>query len=353
MTSDRDRRATSHEPRATVRTVASTHRRRAAVIVGGVVLLGGLAVASMFVGSGDIPPEHVIAALRSGTGTPVDLLVRDYRVPRTLLAIVVGAALGVAGAIIQGITRNPLAEPGILGVNAGAYTAVVLAAAFLGTALSVTHVVFALGGALLAAVVVYVIGTTGVAGGTATKLVLTGTAFGAVLTGLGFAVTLMLPDVFDKVRFWSAGSLQNRQFDTLWTVLPFIAVGLAVAMTLPRSLNAIALGEDVAVSLGAHPVRTKLVGVLAVTLLCGAATAAAGPIVFVGLMVPHALRSIVGPDQRWIVPLALVAAPSLVLAADILGRVIVSSELPVGVVTAFIGAPVLIALTRRKDVRGL
>jgi iron complex transport system permease protein len=162
-----------------------------------------------------------------------------------------------------------------------------------------------------------------------------------------------MPEVFDRIRFWSAGSLQNRQFDTLLAVLPFIAVGAFIALLLPRALNALALGDDVAVALGSKPALTKTAAVAAVTLLCGAATAAAGPIAFVGLMVPHAVRSIVGPDQRWIVPLSILAAPILMLTADIIGRVVVSSELPAGVVTAFIGAPVLIALVRRKGARGL
>lgn len=331
---------------------ASTPRRLATIVVG-LVLLALLAVASLFIGSGDIPPAEAWRLLLEGDGSSNAVIVREYRVPRTLLAIVVGIALGLSGAIIQAITRNPLADPGILGVNAGAYTAVVLAAAFLGSSLTGAHVAFSLAGALLASLVVYGIGTTGPAAGTPTKLVLTGTAFGAVLTGISFAVTLTRPEVFDRVRFWAAGSLQNRQFDTLWAVLPFIIAGVALALLLPRALNALALGDDVAVALGSRPALTKLVGVAAVTLLCGAATAAAGPIAFVGLMIPHALRSLVGPDQRWIVPLSLLAAPILMLAADLLGRVAVSSELPAGVVTAFLGAPVLIALTRRKGARGL
>lgn len=327
--------------------------RRAAAIVVGIVLLAGLTVASVFVGSGDITPAQVWAALGHHSGSTTDLLVRDFRVPRTLLAIVVGIALGLAGAIIQPLTRNPLADPGILGVNAGAYCAVVLAAAFLGPSIDLTLVLCAMVGALLAALVVYGVGNAGPAGGTPTKLVLTGVALGAVLSGVSFAITLTSPEVFDKIRFWSAGSLQGRQLDTFWAVLPFIAVGVAIALVMPRALNALSLGDDVAVALGSRPVVTKAAGVVAVTLLCGAATAAAGPIAFVGLMVPHALRSIVGPDQRWIMPLALLAAPILLLSADILGRLVVSSELPVGVVTAFLGAPVLIALTRRKGARGL
>lgn len=327
--------------------------RRAAAIVVGIVLLAGLTVASVFVGSGDLSAAQVWAALGDNSGSTTDLLVREFRVPRTLLAIVVGIALGLAGAIIQPLTRNPLADPGILGVNAGAYCAVVLAATFLGPSVDLTLVLCALAGALLAALIVYGVGNTGPAGGTPTKLVLTGVALGAVLSGLAFAVTLTRPDVFDKIRFWSAGSLQGRQFDTLWAVLPFIGVGVVIALLMPRALNALSLGDDLAVALGSRPAATKAAGVVAVTLLCGAATAAAGPIAFVGLMVPHALRSIVGPDQRWIMPLALLAAPILLLAADILGRVVVSAELPVGVVTAFLGAPVLIALTRRKGARGL
>jgi iron complex transport system permease protein len=319
----------------------------------GVGLLALLTVASVFIGSGDIPVADVWAALQQDSGRSTDLIVRQFRIPRTLLAIVVGIALGLAGAIIQPLTRNPLADPGILGVNAGAYAAVVGAAAILGSSMTTVLVGFAMIGALVAAVIVYGVGTTGPAGGTPTRLVLTGVALGAVLTGISFAVTLVKPEVFDRVRFWSAGSLQGRQFDTLWAVLPFIVLGTIIALLLPRALNALSLGEDLAVSLGSRPGTTKLAGVLAVTLLCGAATAAAGPIAFVGLMVPHALRAIVGPDQRWIIPLSLLAAPVLLLTADILGRVVVSAELPVGVVTAFLGAPVLIALTRRKGVRGL
>ncbi|MEA5119243.1 MAG: iron chelate uptake ABC transporter family permease subunit [Propionicimonas sp.] len=328
-------------------------RRRVAVVAVGLGLLALVMLASLFVGSGDLPVAAVWQALGQDSGSSTDLIVRQYRVPRTLLAVVVGAALGLSGAIIQAITRNPLADPGILGVNAGAYTAVVFAAAVLGPSLSVTHVVIALAGALLAALVVYGIGTVGPAGGTATKLVLTGTALGAVLTGISFAVTLTRPEVFDRIRYWSAGSLQGRQFDTLWAVLPFIAAGTVIALLLPRALNALALGDDTAVALGSRPALTKLAGVAAITLLCGAATAAAGPIAFIGLMVPHALRALVGPDQRWIVPLSLIVAPILLLVADMIGRLVAAAELPAGVVTAFVGAPVLILLTRRVPGRSL
>ncbi|HOA27960.1 MAG TPA: iron chelate uptake ABC transporter family permease subunit, partial [Arachnia sp.] len=174
------------------------------------------------------PPTHLEPhdPRHADDGSTTSLLIREFRVPRTLIAIMVGIALGLAGAVIQAITRNPLADPGILGVNAGAYTAVVIAAAFLGSSLSAGHVIFSLVGALLASLIVYGIGTTGQAGGTPTKLVLTGTALGAVLSGVSYAITLTMPEVFDKIRFWSAGSLQNRQFDTPWATLPFIVVGV-------------------------------------------------------------------------------------------------------------------------------
>lgn len=333
--------------------VRSTARRGVLAGAVGLVVLAGLGVLSLFVGSGSIPIADAWAALWDQSGSSTALIMREYRVPRTLLAIVVGIAFGLAGAVIQPLTRNPLADPGILGVNAGAYCAVVVAAAVIGSTVNITLVVFALVGALVAAVLVYAVGNTGQAGGTPSKLVLTGVATGAVLSGVSFAITLAVPSVFDRVRFWSAGSLQNRQFDTLWTVLPFVVAGAVLALLLPRALNALALGDDLAATLGSRPALTKTAGVVAVTLLCGSATAAAGPIAFVGLMVPHAVRSVVGPDQRWVLPLCLVAAPILFLSADILGRVLVSSELPVGVVTAFLGAPVLIYLTRRKGARGL
>jgi len=322
-------------------------RRLGAVVLIGVVALVLAAAASLFVGSGDITAAQAWnALLRGGTG-PTELIVREVRVPRTLLAITVGAALGVAGALMQAITRNPLADPGILGVNAGAYAAVVVAAALLGSTIGTTHVLIALAGAAAASAVVYLVGTSGPGGGTPAKLVLTGVALSAILSGVGYAVTLLRPEVFDRVRFWSAGSLQGRGYEDLWTVLPFIAAGLMVAMLLPRALDALALGDDVAAGLGARPGLVRVVAAVAITLLCGAATAAAGPISFVGLIVPHTLRLLVGPDWRRLLPLCLLASPLLLLVADVLGRVVAPVELAAGVVTAAVGAPLLIALVNR------
>lgn len=321
------------------------------VVVSGVAILGILTVASVFIGSGGLSPQTVLAAL-SGDGDPSTvLIINEYRVPRTIIAILVGMALGVAGSLIQATTRNPLADPGILGVNAGAYTAVVFTSAALGPAIGEAHVWGALVGAFVAALIVTTIGTTGPGSGTPAKLVLTGMAFGAVLSGISFAVTLTRPDVFDRVRYWSVGSIQGRGYSDLLAVLAPILIGCLIALMLPRALNALTLGEEAASSLGAHPALTRWTALGAITLLCGAATAAAGPISFVGLLVPHAIRSLTGPNWRVIVPLSLIAGPILVLGADILGRLLTTGELPVGVVTALVGAPVLIVLARRTGTR--
>ncbi|WP_202912098.1 FecCD family ABC transporter permease [Nesterenkonia muleiensis] len=349
-----------HELQAAQR-LSSPGRRRLLVILIGASALAALCWSSLFIGSGDISAHHVSETLTrwiAGDLPPesrstTELLILERRVPRTLLAVLVGAALGAAGVLMQAMTRNPLADPGLLGVNAGAYTAVVLGSTTLGTTIGGAHVWLAMTGALVVGVAVYIIGTTGPMGASPAKLVLTGVAIAALLTGISFAITLTMPHVFDRVRFWSAGSLQGRGFDELGAVLPFILAGTALGLLLPRALNALSLGDDAAVALGARPGLTRITGLAAVTLLCGAATAAAGPLSFIGLMVPHALRILVGPDHRWLIPLSLLAAPILVLTADVLARVVVSAELPAGVVTAFLGAPVLIWLTRRKAVKNL
>lgn len=327
--------------------------RGAIVAVAAVAVLMPLMVLSLFIGSGNFTVDQVIEAVFGGGDSTRDLLIREYRLSRTLLAALVGAALGVAGTLMQALARNPLADPGILGVNAGAYFAVVLAAVAMGPVLGLGHVGIALVGACLATIVVWVIGSTGPAAGTATKLVLTGVALGAVLTGVAYAISLLNPAVFDRVRYWNAGSLQGRTFEDLNAVLPFLVAGIVVALFMPRALNALGLGDDVAVALGSRPALTRVVGLVAITLLCGAATAVAGPLSFIGLLAPHALRSLVGPDHRWLVPLSAVGAAALMVGADMLARVLTQAELPAGVVTAFIGAPVLVYLARRKGAKGL
>ncbi|NQX12810.1 iron chelate uptake ABC transporter family permease subunit [Microbacteriaceae bacterium VKM Ac-2855] len=333
--------------------LAHSTATRLGVIGAALVVVVGLAGASLFIGSGDIAPDAVWQALLHGGTDTNAVLVTQFRVPRTLLGVVVGISLGLAGALIQAVTRNPLADPGILGVNQGAYFTVVLSITIAGVADITNYVWWSFLGAGLAAIVVYLIGSRGRSGATPVRLVLAGVALSAVLQGITFTITLLNPDIFDKIRFWQAGSLQGRQIEIFWGVLPFAVTGMIIALLLARSLNAIALGDDLATSLGARIVRTRLIAVVAITLLCGSATAATGPIGFLGLMVPFLARSFVGPDQRWVLPLSAVFAPIVFLSADIVGRVVIEGEMPVGVVAAFVGAPVLILLVRRAKVSGL
>ncbi|MFI2704827.1 iron chelate uptake ABC transporter family permease subunit [Cellulosimicrobium composti] len=334
--------------------VARTNARRGLGLVVALVALVLAVVLSLVVGSKPVPLGTVWDALTAYDGSSGHVVVRDLRVPRTLVGLLVGTALGVAGALIQAMTRNPLADPGILGVNAGAAFAVVLAVALLGLTDVGSFVWFAFLGAVVATVAVYAIGSQGRGGATPVRLTLAGVALGAVLTGLSQGVTLLDPAAFDRLRFWTAGSLAGRTTETAATIAPFVLAGLVLALVVARPLNGVALGDDLARSLGAHVGRTRVLVGVAVMLLCGAATAAAGPIAFVGLMVPHVARWAVGPDQRWILPYAAVLAPVLLLVSDVVGRVVVSpGELQVGIVTAFVGAPVLVALVRRSSASGL
>ena len=331
----------------------TTGRRAAlaAVVLVAVLLLAALL--SLSVGARAIPVSTVLDALFSHDASPDHAVVWDGRVPRTALGVVAGLALGVAGALIQGITRNPLADPGVLGVNAGAAFAVVLAVGFLGIDSSLGYIWFAFLGALLATVAVYLVGTGGRHDIDPIRLTLAGVALGAVLTGVGSGLALLRPEAFDQLRTWTIGTLDIRSLTPTWTILPFVLVGLALAIACGRGLNAVALGDDLARSLGVSATRTRVCCLLAITLLAGSATAAAGSIGFIGLMVPHAARRICGPDQRWIIVLSALIAPVILLLADVLGRVIIAGEMQVGIVTAFIGAPVLIALARRRRLEHL
>jgi len=321
----------------------------------GVAALVGLIGASLAIGARDIPLSTVLDALRYGRDVTLDAaVVVDGRLPRTLIGLLAGVGLGVSGALIQAVTRNPLADPGILGVSFGAAFAVAIAVGVLGITTPTGYVWFAFLGALVATVVVYLIGSAGRHSASPVRLVLAGVAVGAVLSGITSAVVLADPEGFAAMRAWEAGSIADRGWAAIGPVWPFIAVGVVIALALTPSLNAVALGDDLAASLGAHVLRTRILAVVAVTLLAGGATALAGPIAFVGLMVPHLARWIVGPDQRWIVANTVVLAPILLLLADVLGRVITRpGELPVGIVTAFVGAPVLIILIRRQRVSAL
>ncbi|HST43051.1 MAG TPA: iron chelate uptake ABC transporter family permease subunit [Conexibacter sp.] len=309
---------------------------------------------SLALGARSIPLSEVIGVLLHPDGSQNSTIVHELRLPRTLLGIGVGAALGLAGALMQALTRNPLADPGLLGINAGAAAAVVVAVGLLGIGGLTGYVWFSFVGAGAAAVVVYLLAAAGRGGATPVRLALAGTAVTAALLSFTQAITLLDRDAFDTWRFWWVGSLAGRDAETLAQVAPFLIVGALLALSLARPLNALALGDDAGRALGAHIHRTRALGGLAITLLCGAATAAAGPIAFIGLAIPHVARAIVGPDQRWVLAYSLVLAPLLLLVADVMGRLIVSpEELQVGVVTAFLGAPIFVLLVRRRRIAQL
>ena len=264
-----------------------------------------------------------------------------------MLGLLVGAALGLSGAVMQALTRNPLADPGLLGINAGASAAVVTAITFFGVTSLSGYVWFAFLGAAAVGALVWFLG--GSRGATPVRLALAGTAISAALYGYLQAVMIMDDAALDRMRFWTVGSLASATDDDRRAGAPFLAVGTLLALALARPLNAVAMGDDTARALGANLNRTRALSMAAATVLCGAATAACGPIVFVGLMVPHVVRSFTGPDLRWILPYAAVLSPVLLLGADVLGRIVARpAELQVGIVTALLGGPVFIFLVRRR-----
>ena len=317
-----------------------------------VVLVCGLSIA---VGSRSIDPGTVWRALTDSGFTGDDaVVIRELRIPRTLLGVLVGLSLGAAGALMQGHTRNPLGDPGLLGVAAGASAAVVLAIFVLGVGTPSGYVWFAFGGALLGSVAVFAIGSSGRGGATPVSLALAGAAISALLYALVRAVLVTDSSTLDSYRFWVVGSLAGRDSSVGWQVLPFIAVGLVLAMANSPALNLLGLGEDVARGLGQNVLLARVVGITGITLLTGAATAACGPIGFVGLVVPHVARAVTGPDHRWLVPYSALMGVVLLLAADVVGRVVVRpGELQVGIVLALVGAPFFIALVRRRTLAAL
>lgn len=333
---------------------SNTTSRRIAFLAVAVVLICLVFALSLWVGARALEFGEVWRVLWHPNASETSYIVHEMRLPRSLLALMIGMALGVAGALIQALTRNPLADTGILGVGAGASFAVVVGVAFFGVTALSQYMWLAFVGAVLVTVLVYALGSIGSIGATPVRLTLVGVALGALLGGFSSAITMLNPDSFSDVLRWSAGSLAGRGWDTLGTVLVPIGIGLLLALVCGRPLNAVSLGDDVARSLGASVLRTRILVIVAVTLLAGAAAAAAGPVGFVGLMVPHIVRWFTGPDQRWIIPFSAVGAALLLLGADVLGRVALAPrELEVGIVTAFIGAPVLIALARRRNVSAL
>jgi iron complex transport system permease protein len=320
---------------------------------------GGLAVAaaalaavcllSIWLGAKPISPAVVWQVLWHREDSVDATIIWDYRLPRTLIGLLAGVALGLAGVLMQALTRNPLADPGLLGVTLGASAAVVVAIGFAGVSALIGYVWFALAGAAVAAAMAYVLGGAGRAGAAPDRIILAGAAISAVLAAFISAVLLRRPDVFQTFRYWDVGSIAGRGMDVVGPIAPFAIAGALIAMLLARPLNVLALGEEAGRSLGVAAARIRLWTAIAITLLCGAATAAAGPIGFVGLIVAHLTRFLTGPDLRWAMPYAALLSPLLLLAADVAGRLVARpSELAVGLVTALIGAPLFIAVARRR-----
>ncbi len=325
--------------------------RRLLPLAVAVLLLLAVCVLSIAVGARWFPPGLVWRVLLHPDGSEASAVVHDLRVPRTLLGLLVGAALGVAGTLMQAVTRNPLADPGLLGVNAGSSLAMVVGFTALGTDSVTGQLGWSFAGAALAAAAVYAVGTQRATGATPVRLVLAGAAVSAALLAVVQGMILLDPIALDRFRFWAVGALSGRDLGVAGAVTAPVLLGLAVALVLGRALNAFALGEDSAHALGARPGLVRAGALVAITVLCGSATAAAGPVSFLGLVVPHLARRFAGADQRWVAVWALLLGPLLFLGSDVIGRVIDRpAEIQVGVVCAFLGAPVLIALTRRSKV---
>lgn len=315
------------------------------------VLLAALllvVLASLAIGARSIAPTTVLNALMHFDPANGDHAVVMSRLVRTMAGLVVGLSLGLAGTAMQGVARNPLADPGILGINAGAALAVVAGIFFFGVTSVSNYLWFAFAGSAVAAVVVYTVASLGRSGATPVKLALAGAAVAAGMGSLLNAMLVTSQDSLELFRTWQVGALAGKSWDSILSVAPFVAVGVVILLSTGKLLNTLALGDDMARGLGQRPGLGRAVSAIGIVLLCGSATALAGPIGFIGLVVPHLLRGLVGPDYRWLLPLSLITAPTVLLLADVVGRVVLlPSEVPAGILAAMIGAPVFIAVVRR------
>ncbi|MFE2634140.1 FecCD family ABC transporter permease [Streptomyces scopuliridis] len=306
---------------------------------------------SLAVGARAVAPSAVVDALLYGGHSDDAEVIRQLRVPRTLIGLMVGAALALAGTVLQGITRNPIADPGILGISQGSSVGVVLAIAFAGVHTLSGYVWYAFAGAAVASVAVYAIASSGRGGATPVKLALGGAAINALLVSVTMGVLTTSAATLDEFRFWQVGSIAGRDAEVAGQVWPFLLLGTVLVISVARGLDALALGEDVAKGLGQNVAAVRIVGGLGATVLTGVAVAAAGPIAFIGLAVPHIARAIVGSDHRWVLPMAALIGPVMLLVSDVIGRIVFPpSEVPAGVMTALLGVPFLVALVRRKAV---
>jgi iron complex transport system permease protein len=336
--------------------VPSRHRggrRRVLWLAALIVLLVAAAALSVAVGARLVDAADVWAGLAGSTDTAASAAVAK-RVPRTILAVLVGAALAVSGAVLQGATRNPLADPQILGINGGAALAVVIGIAFFGLTSGTGYIWAALIGAAAAALFVFAIGSLGRGGPTPLKLALAGAVTAVAFSSLLSAILLPRVDVMNVFRFWQVGGVGGATPDSILQVLPFLAAGAVVCFASASALNTLALGDELAAGLGARVRTARLLSVGGAVVLCGAATAVAGPIGFVGLIVPHICRLLVGVDHRWLLPFSALGGAILLTVSDVIGRVAARpQEIEVGIVTALIGAPFFIALVRRQRMRAL
>ncbi|GAA1247098.1 MULTISPECIES: iron ABC transporter permease [Streptomyces] len=330
---------------------APAARRRIVWTAAALVALVLAVLLSLTVGARAIAPSAVLDALVHGGHSDDAEVIRGLRLPRTLVGLMVGAALALAGTVLQGITRNPIADPGILGISQGASVGVVLAIAFAGIHTLTGYVWFAFAGAALASVAVYAVASSGRGGATPVKLALGGAAINALLVSVTTAVLTTKASAMDEFRFWQVGSLSGRDTHIVGQIWPFLVVGVLLVLSVARGLDALALGEDVAKGLGQRVATVRIVGGLGATVLTGVGVAAAGPIAFIGLAVPHIARAVVGSDHRWVLPMAALIGPVMLLVSDTVGRVVFPpSEVPAGVMTALIGVPFLVTLVRRKAV---
>ncbi|OKI17241.1 iron ABC transporter permease [Nocardiopsis sp. TSRI0078] len=334
--------------------VAARRTRRISGL-GLMLLLLCLAVlASVLIGARGLSPGTVWLALTSTAGSEADIIVNEIRLPRTALGLLAGISLGLGGALMQGHTRNPLGDPSILGVTFGAALAVVLGILFFGVTTLYTQAGFAFAGAAVAVVLVYAIGSVPGRGPTPVTLALAGTAVSWLAYSVTSGLVLLDQSTMEDFRFWRVGSLVGRDPAILGPMLPVVALGTVLALANTRALNALALGEDTARALGFRIGRARATGLLAITLLTGVTVAACGPIAFVGLIVPHLARGVVGADYRWLLPYSALMGAALLLTADVLGRFLAPpGELQVGVVLAMLGAPFFIYIVRRRRLLAL
>ncbi|QWW71944.1 iron ABC transporter permease [Rhizobium sp. WYJ-E13] len=344
----RSRKSSSRPPAS-----ARSNQARSLWLIGLTAALACLCALSVTVGTRDVDWVDIFAAL-AGHANNIGQAAVTVRIPRTLLAVVAGAALALAGAIMQGVTRNPLADPGILGVNMGASLAVVVAVAWFDISSNEAYIWTAIFGAGCSAVFVYTIGSLGRGGATPLKLALAGAATSVAFASMVIAVVLPRNDIAGGIRSWQIGGVGGATFERILPVLPFLAIGFLISLLSARKLNSLALGDELAAGLGERVALARGVAALGAILLCGATTAVCGPIGFLGLVVPHLCRLLVGIDHRWLLPFSAIGGASLLLAADIVGRIVARpAELDVGIVTALVGAPFFIAIVRRQRVREL